>query len=73
LPVAPRPSPLPTLRHVREEALEQAEQRYLNDLLGLTGGDMEKACAISGLSRSQLYRIMQKHRIKRKKDHYFVA
>lgn len=56
---------LPPLKNAREEALDRAEQRYLHDLFALTGRDMDKACAISGLSRSQLYRIRQKHRIRR--------
>jgi len=56
--------PLP-LQQVRTETLNRAEQQYLIDLLNFVDRDMTKAAAISGLSRSQLYRVMQKHGIKR--------
>ena len=61
----PTTSSLPPLQEVREDALNRAERQYLNDLLSLVNGEMERAGAIAGISRSQLYRIMQKHGIKR--------
>ncbi len=63
--VNPAHHPPPPLQKVREEALAQAERRYLHELIDLVNRNMEQACVISGLSRSQLYRIMQKHGIKR--------
>ena len=56
---------LPPLQEVREEAIGLAERQYLNDLLGLVDRDMDRASEVSGLSRSQLYRVMQRHGIKR--------
>ncbi len=45
--------------------LEATERQYIEDLLAFTGWDMEKACSISGLSRSRLYGRLKKHEIKR--------
>lgn len=56
---------LPPLRQVREEALERAELRYLQDLLNIVDQDIKRACAISQLSRSQFYRLLQKHQLRR--------
>ena len=57
---------LPPLRQIREESLAKVEFRYLNELHELIHNDMERAIEVSGLSRSQLYRLMQKHGIKRR-------
>lgn len=59
------PSPPPPLQQIRDEARDQAERRYLHELISYANRDMDTACTVSGLSRSQLYRIMQKHGIKR--------
>ncbi len=53
-----------TLQIVRDEALTGIERDYLHDLKEFTGCDVEKACQISGLSRSRLYALLQKHSIK---------
>ncbi len=45
--------------------LETTERQYIEDLLSFTAWDMQKACAISGLSRSRLYGRLKKHDIKR--------
>ena len=55
----PQKGDLPTLRGLRNEL----EQRYLQDLISTTGGDIQRACQISGLSRSRLYAILKKHKI----------
>ncbi|MFH1021380.1 MAG: sigma-54 dependent transcriptional regulator [Pseudomonadota bacterium] len=54
---------LPKLQQVREEALNRAEQGYLAELLRHTDGDVRKAAEAAGLSRSQLYRLLQKYGI----------
>jgi two-component system NtrC family response regulator len=59
------PTPFPKLQVVRKGAIEQAEKGYVAELLRLTGGDMKEAARTSGLSRSQIYRLMQKHGIRR--------
>lgn len=53
----------PTLGQAREEAVRRMEEEYLQGLLSLAKGDMASAARIAGLSRSQLYRLIQKHGI----------
>ncbi|ADH85579.1 sigma-54-dependent transcriptional regulator [Desulfurivibrio alkaliphilus] len=57
--------PPPPLKAVREKSLVSTERRYLFELLSYVNRDMNEACAISGLSRSQLYRLLQKHGVQR--------
>jgi len=45
---------------------EKTQNDYLLELLSTTKGSLKKACQVSGLSRSQLYRLMNKHDLKRK-------
>jgi two-component system NtrC family response regulator len=54
---------LPKLQKFRESTLAQAEQQYLKDLLSLTQGDIQKACQISGVSRSRLYALLKKYHL----------
>ncbi|MDF1615530.1 sigma 54-interacting transcriptional regulator [Desulfurivibrio dismutans] len=56
--------PLPGLQAAREAAIKELEQDYLAALLSRTNKDMQQACALSGLSLSQLYRLLRKHRLK---------
>jgi two-component system NtrC family response regulator len=56
---------LPTLRDFRENAISEAEQQYLYDLMSFTGGDIKDACTISGLSRPRLYALLKKYHISR--------
>ena len=56
---------LPTLRKFRQAALFELEQQYLQDLISMTKGDINKACRISGLSRSRLYGLLRAHKISR--------
>lgn len=60
--------PMGTLRAVRDLAVDRAEKRYLEDLIIFTGGNIKKACQVSGLSRGRLYALMKKHEVQRKKD-----
>ncbi|MHB8223323.1 MAG: helix-turn-helix domain-containing protein [Desulfurivibrionaceae bacterium] len=48
---------------MREEAISRAEHDYLAGLLQQAGGDIKKAAGAAGLSRSQLYRLLQKYGI----------
>lgn len=54
---------IPTLQETRNDAIKKIEKRYLNQLLDSCGGDKEKACEISGLSRSRLYALLKKYSI----------
>lgn len=54
---------LPSLQKFRNEAVAQAETKYLTDLMQITGGSGPEACRISGLSRSRLYTLLKKYHI----------
>jgi two-component system NtrC family response regulator len=54
---------LPKLQRFRESAIAEAEKRYLKDLLAITGGAIQGACQISGLSRSRLYALLKKYNL----------
>jgi two-component system, NtrC family, response regulator len=57
------PSGFPKLRERREAAIQEAEQQYLQELTSLVGGDIQKGCELSGLSRSRLYYLLKKYQI----------
>lgn len=59
------PPDLPKLQAVREAAITDVERHYLQRLLSLTGTDIKEASRIAGLSRSQLYCLLNKHGITR--------
>lgn len=63
---APPFEPLPPLKEFREAAIEEAESRYLKDLMNLTGSKIKEACRLSGLSRARLYALLKKHKISRR-------
>jgi two-component system, NtrC family, response regulator len=50
------------LKEIRKAAVSDAEQQYLTDLISFVGGDNDKACRISGLSRSRFYTLLRKYR-----------
>jgi two-component system NtrC family response regulator len=52
----------PKLKEIRKAAVSEAEQQYLKDLISFVGGDNNKACRISGLSRSRFYTLLRKFR-----------
>jgi two-component system NtrC family response regulator len=54
--------PPPSLKEIRQTAISEAERQYLLSLLQFTNGDLDKACRISGLSRSRLYTLLKKHK-----------
>jgi len=49
-----------SLKDFREEGMVRLEKEYLSCLMKATGGDIGKACRISGLSRSRLYTLLKK-------------
>jgi two-component system NtrC family response regulator len=51
------------LKAVRAAAVAQAEKRYLQDVVSLTGNNIQEVCRISGLRRSRLYGLLRKHSI----------
>ena len=55
--------PLPRLQAIRQAAIAEAEQQYLQDLMLHTGADIEKVCEVSGLRRSRFYELLKKYNI----------
>jgi two-component system NtrC family response regulator len=51
-----------SLKHYRKSAIESVERRYLSELMSRCGGDIEKACKVSGLKRARLYQLLNKYR-----------
>ncbi len=58
------PENLPTLKKARDSAVEQVEKKYLTELMAVTDGAIPEACRVSGLSRSRLYNLLQKYKIR---------
>jgi two-component system NtrC family response regulator len=56
---------LPSLKAVRETALTQVEEQYLQDLMLMSEWNIHKACQISGLRRARLYELLKKYDISR--------
>jgi two-component system, NtrC family, response regulator len=52
-----------SFKEFRARGLVAIEKEYLQELLHLSGGDIKKACEISNISRSHLYRLLQEHRL----------
>lgn len=44
-----------------KEYSSQTQSKYLDDLIQASGGEVEKALAFSGMSRSGLYNLLKKH------------
>ncbi len=57
------PDDLPALEKAREAGLARIEREYLIQLNRRVNGDMKAACRISGLSRSRLYALFNKHHV----------
>lgn len=49
----------------RDQALEEADIRYLKNLMLLTQGNIKESCKISGLGRTRLYTLLKKYNISR--------
>ena len=41
--------------------MQNAERRYLMEIIAAVGGDIQEISTLSGLSRSQIYRLIKKH------------
>jgi len=48
-----------------KELVESMEKQYLSELMHTTGGDIQRACDVSGLSRASLYSRLKKYGISR--------
>jgi len=59
------PENFPAIKDFRAEALGRLEQRYLTELLRVAEGKIQRACALSGLSRARLYALMKHYGVER--------
>lgn len=57
------PAGLPSLQEIRVSALEEAERKYLKELMEQIGGSIKDATRVYGLSRSRLYTLLKKYGI----------
>jgi len=54
---------LPSWKMFRKNLIAEGEQRYLQDLISETKGNIKKASEISGLSQPRLYELLRKYKI----------
>jgi len=52
---------LPSFKEARRDAVSHTEAAYLRKLAEASGGDVKRACSLSGLSRARLYELLKKH------------
>ncbi len=60
-PTADPQGDFPTLKHYRQSAIERVEKRYLATLMSHCGGDVDTACAVSGIKRARMYQLLKKY------------
>jgi two-component system, NtrC family, response regulator len=60
-PTAPPSEACQTWQAFRKKAVEAAEKTYLQSLISQSGGQIETATDISGLSQPRLYALLRKH------------
>ncbi|WP_320006767.1 sigma-54 dependent transcriptional regulator [Maridesulfovibrio sp.] len=56
----------PLFKDYREEAVNNAEKLYLEQLILISKANMAEAARISGISVSRLYALLKKHKIKKR-------
>lgn len=54
-----------TFHVAKEQLITHFEQSYLSRLTSRTGGNMSKAARLAGIDRTTLYRLLEKHGIRR--------
>lgn len=64
-PLKPDPKNFPKLKDYRADALAELESQYLKELISISGGEIKKACDLSGLSRARLYALLKTYDIQR--------
>ncbi|MBG0790299.1 MAG: sigma-54-dependent Fis family transcriptional regulator [Desulfovibrionaceae bacterium] len=57
----------PDLKTYRDNQIAVSEERYLRTLMEISGGDIGRSCALSGLSRARLYALLKQYGIQRLK------
>jgi DNA-binding NtrC family response regulator len=59
------PEHFPSIRDFRGRELARLDRLYLAALLGASGGSLERAVSLSGLSRARLYALLRQHGLSR--------
>jgi two-component system NtrC family response regulator len=54
---------IPPLHEFRESIYNEAERKYLVNLMAQSGHDISEACRTSGLSQSRLYALLKKQNL----------
>lgn len=54
---------IPPLHEFRESVYNEAERKYLLNLMAQSGHDIPEACKLSGLSQSRLYALLKKQNL----------
>ena len=49
----------------KDRLIAQFEQEYLTRLVSRAGGNMSKAARLANIDRTTLYRLMEKHNVRR--------
>ncbi|MEN6320965.1 MAG: sigma-54 dependent transcriptional regulator [Syntrophaceae bacterium] len=57
------PVNMTSLKERRELVYAREERQYLQELMSMTGKNIQEACEISGLRRARLYQLIKKHSI----------
>ena len=57
----------PTLADVRQRAVERAEALYLQEILSLSNGRVDRSASMAGVTARQLYNLMMKYGIRKEK------
>ncbi len=57
------PGEMPTMKSFRARVIAENEKKYLQEVISLTSGDINRACKISGLGRARLYGLMKRYGI----------
>lgn len=65
---APRDAPIADLATYRQQVSNEAEKRYLLELLEVSQGHIARASEIAGVSTRQLHKLLLKHQMKFKKQ-----
>jgi DNA-binding NtrC family response regulator len=66
-PIPPKKKPaeptIPTLRELREQALDPIERRYLQELLDRTAGNVKAAADRAGVDRVTFYKLLKRRNV----------
>ena len=53
-------------KEFRERTLQAAGRTYFRELMEAAGGDVKKACELSGLSQPRLYALLKEHDVSKR-------